>query len=416
MKTWFAGTLALALVVLLVPASTARADGVVDLGTAVPSEIAVDGVHVFLAFAGLNTVQVRSNSGALVATVSNQTGAFDLTLNLDGSRLFVLLSDGHITAIDTTTLAEVNRWSMPSAICGQDIAWAGVSLFLGYSDCSSDSSSLASLDTDDPTAQPSAPFSSPRTFGASAIEGGGNVLVSYLQNVEMPDPAVTFDASTVPPTELASAPAGEVCNDAAVTSDGSEVTLACWTSLETRQTSDLAVTDSYPGSYANGQTFSVAEASGALAFQGGLSAAGPDVDVFRRGEPSPARTVTWGSSERVWHDELAFTPDGSRLFAVTRDGTASRTYLRIVTSPTLTPLRPSLSLIDRQDDVRLWRKCASHGAPRRHPRQPPGRHLRHSLQGHSTTHQERQRQHGRELRCALQSDPGDDVHSRVRRG
>jgi hypothetical protein len=331
---------------VLLPAATARADGVIYLGAAAPEAIAVDGVHeqVYLAFPDLSSVQVRSYAGALIATVSGQTGAFDLTLSPDQSRLFVLLSDGHITAIDTTTLAEVGRWSLPADTCGQDIAWAGVSLFVAWNHCQNDGSALSSLDTTDPTAELSTYFSS-RIY-ASSIEGGGNTLVSYQYFEGNPDTQVTFDASTLPPTELASAPDGRYCGDAAVTADGSEVTLACRSAIVTRRTSDLAVTESYPGSYANKVAASVAEASGVLAFQGWPSGNGTEVDVFRRGEPSPARTVTWATDEHVWRDALAFTPDASRLFAVTRIGEEvdPHTYLRIVTAPTLTPFPTSLSV------------------------------------------------------------------------
>ncbi len=333
---------------LLLPAATARADGVIYLGAAAPDEIAVDAVHehVYLAFPELRSDQVRSYTGALIATVPGQTGARDLTLSPDRSRLFVLLSDQHVTAIDTSTLAEVGRWSLPSDVCGQDIAWAGVSLFVAYNFCNNDASSLSSLDTTDPAAELSTYFSH-RSLGASGIEGGGDTLVSY-QYYEggTPGPLVTFDASALPPTQLASAPDGRYCGDAAVTADGSEVTLACRSPIVTRRTSDLAVTESYPGSYANGIATSVAEASDVLAFQGWPSGNGTEVDVFRRGETSPARTVRWATNEHVWRDALAFTPDASRLFAVTRIGEEvdPHTYLRIVTAPTLTPIQTSLSV------------------------------------------------------------------------
>ena len=337
---------------LLVPATTARADSVTDLGTVLPNGLAVDDVHVFLAVQAADSVQVRTHTGALVATVPDQTGALRLTLNSDRSRLFVLLSDGHITAIDTTTTTfpEVGRWSMPAGVCGQDIAWAGSSLFVGYSNCSSADSSVATLDTADPTAQLSAAFfhQAPGA-GFTGIEGGGNVLAMHFwDGVGAEQTVVSFDASTDPPTQLASAPAGKYCFDAAVSADGSEVTLACTGGLTTRRTSDLVMTNSYPGPYASWQASSVAESSGVLAVEGDDD---ENVDIFVRGRSSRLRTVWWKNSASVWRDQLALTPDASRLFAVTRttdgpggQGAVTHSDLRIVTYPGLVPLQPALSL------------------------------------------------------------------------
>jgi hypothetical protein len=311
-----------------------------------PNGLAVDDVHVFLAVPGTNSVQVRSYTGALVTTVPDQTGALRLTLNSDRSRLFVLLSDGHITAIDTTTLAEVGRWTLPTGACGQAIAWAGGSLFVAYSDCLSSDSSVASLDTADPSAQLSAAFSHQAVGnGLTYIEGGGNVLVMHMWDGSA-EQVVSLDASTVPPTQLASAPAGEGCDDAAVTADGSEVTLACSGLFTTRRTSDLVNTKSYSAPYAFWQPSSVAESSGVLAVQ---TVRASTIDIFLRGGSSRLRVLRWRDYERVWRAQLAFTPDASRLFAVTRstdgdNGAVTHRDLRIVTFPGLIPLQPPLSV------------------------------------------------------------------------
>jgi hypothetical protein len=334
--------LTLALAMVLLPVVIAQADTVTDMGLTTSRQIVVDSVHqhLFMAMEAANAVQVRSYSGALITTVPGQTGAVDFAVNPEASRVFVALSDGHVTAIDTTTLAEVDRWATPTGLCLREIAWAGVSLVVSYGGCEGTPDSwVASLDTADPSAVTSAPFAHRTTWGTTSIEGGGNVLVSYTDS---PEPVVTFDASTLPPTVLASAVAG-ACTDAAVTADGSEVTLACRGPLETRRTSDLAVTSSYPASYADGWAMGVAEAAGVLAFEGSFGSEIPNLDVFRRGEAVAARTVTWKIPQQsVYAGQLAFTADASRLFAVTMAN--GRTFLHVVASPTLEPLRPLLSL------------------------------------------------------------------------
>lgn len=326
--------LALGLVAAAVSVPAAHADTTTTLTSTKFAQLLVDQAngHVYVTGGnGTNGVEVRNLSGAYVTTVANQPGATGIVLSPDGSTLYVALSNGDsVSAIDTTTLTESARWSTGASSCPSWLAWAHAELWVGYG-CDGGSGRLAALD---PTATtPALATASDTTFYyAPRVVSDRAERLLGMEHSLSPGTIHSFDLSSGAAVSVASVDPGSNCQDLALTPDGADVVVACGAPYQhpVYKVSDLSANGVYPSStYPN----AVAVSPGGLVAAGTNSSYDVDVRVYRPGASAPMRTYEFGSDALLATAGLAFSPDGTRLYAVT--GPYGGPYsLRVLDNPT----------------------------------------------------------------------------------
>lgn len=125
----------LGLAAVAAPPAAAGSDTVVTLPMTSFRDIVVDEAHgyVFVSGGGSTGVVVRTLSGAAVTTIADQPGASGMALSPDGTRLYVALAQGDaVSAIDTTTLAQVARYETGAETCPGSVATYGDLVWFGY--------------------------------------------------------------------------------------------------------------------------------------------------------------------------------------------------------------------------------------------------------------------------------------------
>lgn len=296
--------------------------------------------HLFLSGGGSNGVVVRDLDGAAVTTITDEPGAWQMTLSDDSSTLYVALSAGDaISAVSTTTLTEVARYPTGVSTCPQSVAVTGGKLWFAYG-CVGQTPQVGSLD-------PSVGAASVRTHQVAGAYGHMLRLQSSPSRPGLlvagepglsPSTLRLLDVTGGAPVVTASIEPGSNLVDMAVTDDGTHVITAYGSPYQhhSYRTTDLSGDGVYgdPKAYPN-----------AVATAGRLVAAGryfgtPTVTVYDT-DGSTIRTFDWstpgvsgpGDSENLYQASLAFTADGSRMYAVTYDQTGGSIQLRVVLKP-----------------------------------------------------------------------------------
>jgi hypothetical protein len=291
------------------------------------AQIALDEAHGHLFLTAGSTgagVTVTDLAGAPVTTVTAY-GATGMALTPDGASLWVASPTGVLRRIDTTSLAVMQTIALPTGQCPGDVAVVGSRLVYGYS-CA--------------------------TYGGSGPYGGvgmvdaasGRVLGTvtsgpFYAPVVVPGPAGQAYAadSGVSPTGLflydvsgqnpqLIAARAQVCSnlrDLDARPDGSQVVTACGSPYQHNVYSADKLT--LVGSYGSQNPYPDAGAwsADASTFAAGIDAAySADVVMYPAGGTSPSRSVDFGStSEWLLPRGLAVSKSGSRVWAVTRNGT-----------------------------------------------------------------------------------------------
>ncbi|MEU9284542.1 hypothetical protein AB0D57_07360 [Streptomyces sp. NPDC048275] len=366
---------ALGLSLLGVGTTTAAADTSTSLPISSYRDIAVDATHqqVFLSDPFGSSVLVTDYTGQVVKQISGEAGAWGIALSSDSRTLYVALRDaGAIAAIDTATLQETARYDTGTgagAYAGPtSLALAGGKIWFGYS---TDiwHGALGSLDLSGP--QPvvtrgqgldtfrgaprlAATPQEPDTLVAAESDGNNATLAVYDVSTGQAD----AQARRVDPGPDGCAS----LQDLALTPDAARIVVACSSPYyhQAFRTADLAddgryTTDSYPNAVAIAPDGTIAA--------GINGASSPDVHLFTQGNstayktwdfpaPSPYATNTLQSAGLAW------APDGGRIFAVTKDSSASSLTLQVLNHPqvptTVTVQAPASS--PRNQDLTLTGK------------------------------------------------------------
>ena len=298
--------------------------------------IAVDATHgrVYISSPTANLVTVLDLNGAVVATVANELGANSLLV--DGDALYIATTAGVVDVISTITLTKTASYGSGVLTAPTTLAKAGGRIWTTTSSCRGAAPQLASIDpvsgaVTTQTALPSLSYC-PQLVASPTDP---NVLLGFDEGLS-PATIVKLDVSTGVPTVVREQRETMLSNLAqiAFSPDGTTFVAASGAPYEIDQfrVSDLLPDGIvYPsGAYPN----AVASAAG----NGGLVAGGrnaaytPDVDVHRLGDPSKRllQTDFGGSANTLYRRGLAFSPDGSKLFAVSGDTYAGAALLNVL--------------------------------------------------------------------------------------
>jgi len=302
----------------------ASADTSVALPWSTFSHVLADGHgHVFVTGgSGTTSVWVRDADGAAVTSITNMNGASGMALSADGSTLYVsLYDDAAVSAIDTTTLAEVHRYAMPST-CPDSVAVVGSALWVGIT-CDHQWSHLGNVDLGTGTVTDVVTSLYNPLLVADPADSG---VLYVADRGESPSTLYKFTVSGTALTLAASVSPGDNLQDFALDPDGTHIVTACGSPYQHNKflTSDLSADGSYAsGTYPNAVAASTTNHVLALGVDGIYWA---DVYVYRSG--SQVRTVDYPTNDEVLGAGLALSPDGSRLYAVTQTHT-----LHVIVSP-----------------------------------------------------------------------------------
>ncbi len=313
------------LVVLSGAAGTAHA----GTGTQLPfsnASLAVDpaGQHVFASGGpGNSSIVVLDFNGNVVTTITGEQGAAGMAMDTATHTLYVALADANaISEIDTTTLTETARFSTGAFTAPYRPAIAGGKLWIG----TDGGLAVANLDGAGLTGAGLPGFGA--TMPTSSSDGNLLALVTYGQT---PSIAGVFDVGMQTPNLVRSVGAlgaqgnvGNVAFDSTgqnlLAAEASPYVFQAFDTRTLQPSTTYGTFMPYP--------FDVAASPGGRYVAGGQDVVSPaleDVYLFRSGnqtaiqswalphtEPSP-----YGPASSRVFSGLAFSPDGTRLFAAT---------------------------------------------------------------------------------------------------
>lgn len=351
---------------LIGPAAAAQADTVTKLPYANGSggSIAVDpaGQHVFVSGGpGNSSVVVLDYSGKIVKTISGEGGAAGMALDTAAHTLYVALHDATaISEINTQTLTEAHRFSTAPYAGPSSLAIAGGKLWFSCFENQTGCLATANLDgTGLAAASGISGFSSLPALLSSG--GSGNHLLALADRTSEPPGVAVYNVSSASPTLVSSMTqlnggAGGLINDMKFDPSGAHLLVAegapPW--IQSLTTSTLLPSTQYPtGPY----PIAVAVTGDGKYVAGGVftgTGTGNDVFVYPVGSTKPVRTWEIGTSATgndLVPATLAFSPDSSRLFAVT-DGPAGHLEFNVLLRPTVRLTATSVKLRRSASTVR----------------------------------------------------------------
>ncbi|MFJ8507231.1 Ig-like domain repeat protein [Streptomyces avermitilis] len=328
---------ATALAVLFSSAALAvgsAAPALADSNTLLPvrstSDVVVDGVHqrVFISDPAGGKVVATDYAGTVLGTVDSLPGARGLELSADSGTLYAAVPGADaIVAIDTATATEAERYATGAGTGPEYPALAGDKLWFGYG--GSGEGNIGSLDLSGADPVVTLKQDTNRTWydapilGSSA--GAPGTLVAGAPG-QSPVVLGVYDVSSGTATLTAHAfdpgnTGGGNLSDLAVTPDGKDVVTASGAPYyqAVYKISDLSADGRYQtNTYPN----AVDIAPDGTVAAGTFSWYDPDVHVFKPGVSTPVRqydlpnTGTSSGADTLAGSGLAWSPDGSRLFAV----------------------------------------------------------------------------------------------------
>ena len=339
---------------ILQPAGIARADGSAPLPISSFFQMAVDVAHghIFVSQGSVthDTILVTNLSGRKVATIPNQHGVMGIALSPDGRTLYAALSSSDaVSAISTTTLKPIATYPLGTGDSPQDVAVQSGDVWVSYN---TDTAGAAAIGDIDLTAAAPA-FQAQSGMGSwvsvpelAADPKDSGTLVAVETGMTSGDLA-TYNTAVSPVAVMAHTGYPGNCEnpgDVAVVPGGSSFILACGSQQAdgVYSTADASLKGSYPASlYPDAVAL---DSSGDVAVGGSAPNNGgtyaPDVYVYRKGGSTPLNAfgVNIPYNGELLSRGLAWSPDGSKLFAVvTATYVGPTTYtLETVTKPTLT--------------------------------------------------------------------------------
>jgi DNA-binding beta-propeller fold protein YncE len=296
--------------------------------------MAVDpvGQHVFVtASQGTSAVYVLDFNGNLVKTITGEPGASGMVVDTATHTLYVADYDATaIAEIDTQTLTETARFSTaPDAAGAYDLALAGGKLWFTTASNGQGVTASANLNGSNIT---DAGFGGGMLLAASA---DGKYLAVGSHDVE-PSGFSVYDVSGNAPTPVSSSGANgcEFVQDITFDPSAANVLVACGFPyyVSALSTSTGFSSSTYPtGAYPTAVAVS-ADGNYVAAGRSGTSGA-DDLSVYPAGDTTPVGSWDIGSNSIMGHS-LAFSPDATRLFALSR-APSGNLALEVIDDPTL---------------------------------------------------------------------------------
>ena len=347
-------------------ATPAMADSTAVLPAGSAGKIVVDGVHqrVFASDPLGAEVIATDYDGKVLGTLKSLTGVLDLTLSADSGTLYAASQSLHaIVAIDTTTLQETTRYAVDVTGGPRYLALAGGKLWFGYGG-QSDDGNIGSVDVS--AAEPTVTLdlgagdssTSSLWYDAPHLDSDPaqpNTLVAVEEGLSASGITV-YDVSSGTPvqTGLRNGYTDGVgfATDIDLSPDGSRVTVDGWRSYS----ADASMT--YLGDYGTQNAGGTDIRSDGTVATGN----GKTVYVYRQGATSAWRSYTL--PDNLMRGGLAWSGDGSRIFALTNDGDGSEgvTALQVLTDPDKTVTTVTVSApatADRAKQLTVTGKAAN---------------------------------------------------------
>ncbi|MFJ9033559.1 YncE family protein [Streptomyces sp. NPDC102274] len=303
-------------------------------GTALPSasyrDLVVDDVHdrVFISDPSGSSVVVTDYAGQVLKQITLENGAAGLAISPDSSTVYVALSSADaISAIDTGTLTETNRYQTGAGTSPQSLALADGKIWFSHGATGQAGIGSLELSGSGPVItlnQSSGWYYAPALASSPADP---NMLVAGDHGLS-PATLAVYDANADGLQQRVQrtfydAPSMSDLNDFAVTPDGRNIVTANGTPYRHQvvSTSDLTENGSYPtDAYPNAV---------AIAPDGTVAAGGNGslLYVFRAGASAPLRTYSPGLQFAAG---LAWAADDNLLFAVTGDYLGAQPTLHVL--------------------------------------------------------------------------------------
>ncbi|MEV7808735.1 hypothetical protein AB0O28_37860 [Microbispora sp. NPDC088329] len=164
--------LAAGLVTLPAPAASA-ADITTDLGITSGGDVVAGGGKAFIA--GDDQILVVNANGTPNAAVTDLSGALNLAITPDGTRLYAALrGSNEVAEIDTAELTVTRRIDLAEYPCPTNLALSGNHLWVGYG-CDQWDGGVVRLDTS--SGHRSRPVQVASTYSSPKVAAAGNTLV-----------------------------------------------------------------------------------------------------------------------------------------------------------------------------------------------------------------------------------------------
>jgi fibronectin type III domain protein len=275
--------------------------------------MAVDpvGDHVFVSGGpGTSSIAVLGFSGNIVKTITDEPGASQMVVDPSTHTLYVALNDANaIAKIDTQTLTETAR--LTAYVGPTGVALAGGRLWFA---CGGGQGCLASMNLDgSDLTDANLGLRFPVLLASQGV--AGDLLATEDPNESATTLSVYDDLSGGAPTLVKSAITrygftAQIEFDPA----GPNLLLAAG-AVNSVAISTFAQNASYRTAEGGGGAEAISDDGNYIAGVGETQVpAEPDVALFNRGDETPAETWAVGSSMPA--HSLAFSPDGTKLFAV----------------------------------------------------------------------------------------------------
>jgi len=337
----------------LLPTNIAEADVSTALQITSFYQIVADTAHNHLFISqgssSQNHIVVTNLAGQQVSTIANQNGVEGIALSPDGKTLYAALGASHaVSAINTTTLVQTASYPVGNANTPLDVAIQSGKVWVSYDTGTAGAAAIGDIDltANTPTFETQSAmggwYAAPE-IAADPQDTG--VLVAAEPGLS-PTSVASYDTTAEPATVRAQNASFTNCEnqrDLAVVPGGSEFILACgWPYAHYRYSSaDLSQQGSYASTnYPDAVAF---DANGDVAAGAENGASPTDLFVYRPNGDTPVNTYNLvNSGGDLVPRGLAWSPDGSKLFAVLLSPTSTIYALHVMDDPLL--ISPQLTL------------------------------------------------------------------------
>jgi YVTN family beta-propeller protein len=336
----------------LLPAASAHADTIKPLPIASFYQIVADTAHGHLFISqgssSYSHIIVTNLAGQQVTAIAGQDGVTGIALSPNGKTLYAALGSAHaVSAIDTATLKQTASYPIGNANTPVDVAVQSGKVWVSYNTGTPGSATVGDINL---SAKPPA-FQTQAALGGwyaapqlAADPHDTGVLIAAEPSLS-PSSVASYNVSVNPATVRAQSTFFQNCeneSDLAVVPGGAEFILACGGEYTHYRysTADLSQQGSYAST--NYPDAVAIDAHGDVAAGTANNPSAPDIYVYRQGGDIALNTYNLASSgANLMPRGLAWSADGSRLFAVLKTSTSSY-YLQVIDGPTL--ISPSLTL------------------------------------------------------------------------
>lgn len=268
-----------------------------------------------------NVVSVLDQDGRVVRRIKIDGGPNAMLV--DGDRLYVVAtSAGRVDVLDASTYRRIAQFGAGSLVEPGPLVMAGGRLWTSTGPCQRHTTSLVSIDPRNGALVVHPPIDDLRyCIDLATSETEPDVLLGFQPGLS---PAIVsrLDVSGPSPVVVANhltslgnlrqldvMPGG----DRFVAASGAPYEILEYRTADLGESGLVYPAAAYPTAVAT------TPARGGMVAAGIDSVDGPDVLVFRRGDPQPASTLELGAGRTLLSRSLAWSPDGSTLFAVSTD-------------------------------------------------------------------------------------------------